>query len=68
MDDAPVVQTHGGAVRGRLHQGMAVFRGIPYATAQRFRAPAADATWPGQLDATAFGQSHRRPVDAVLPR
>lgn len=54
MDDAPVVQLRDRAVRGTWNETVAVFRGIPYATAERFSPPDA-AIWDGALDATGFG-------------
>jgi para-nitrobenzyl esterase len=55
----PVVRTGGGSVRGRIEDGIAVFRGIPYAQPPagplRFAAPQPAVPWDGVRDATAFG-------------
>ncbi|GGY27232.1 carboxylesterase/lipase family protein [Streptomyces djakartensis] len=56
---APVVRTTAGAVRGRREEGLAVFRGIPFAAPPvgeaRFQAPRPAHTWDGIRDAYAFG-------------
>jgi para-nitrobenzyl esterase len=56
---APVVQTTRGAVRGAWEDGIAVFRGIPYAEPPvgelRFKPPTVRAHWEGVRDATSFG-------------
>jgi para-nitrobenzyl esterase len=55
----PEVPTAAGAVRGRQHDAVAVFRGIPYAQppvgALRFRAPVPAQRWDGVRDASEFG-------------
>jgi para-nitrobenzyl esterase len=60
MDIAePVVRTGGGQVRGRTSDGVAVFRGIPFAQPPvgelRFAAPRPALPWDGVREATAFG-------------
>ena len=52
--DAPRVSTTGGAVRGYRHNGLDIFKGIPYAKARRFHAPE-PARWEGTFDATSYG-------------
>jgi para-nitrobenzyl esterase len=55
----PEVLTTAGRVRGRVEQGNAVFRGIPFAKppvgALRFMAPVPPDPWDGVRAATAFG-------------
>jgi para-nitrobenzyl esterase len=55
----PEVVTTVGRVRGRIEQGNAVFRGIPFAQPPvgplRFLAPEPPAAWDGVRDAAAFG-------------
>jgi len=73
----PVVTTRQGAVRGVVENGVAVFRGIPYAEApvgrRRFTPPVRVARWEGVRDARRFGdicpQTGESPIDsASLPR
>jgi para-nitrobenzyl esterase len=56
---APVVRTTAGAVRGRTEEGLAVYRGIPFAAPPvgeaRFMAPRPAHAWDGVRDAYAFG-------------
>ena len=52
---AALVRTGSGAVRGYLHDGLAVFKGIPYARAARFHAPEAVPPWTGEFDACSYG-------------
>lgn len=48
--------TTGGLVRGRLEEGLAVFRGIPFASLPvRFGAPQPPTSWEGVRECTAFG-------------
>ncbi|MGI6106432.1 MAG: carboxylesterase/lipase family protein [Lachnospiraceae bacterium] len=49
-----VVQTDRGKVRGYDFRGIHIFKGIPYARADRFHAPE-PLTWKDTLDCTSFG-------------
>ncbi|MFE7929024.1 carboxylesterase/lipase family protein [Streptomyces sp. NPDC057456] len=64
-DPDPVVTTPYGAVRGRHENGIAAFRGIPYAAppfgARRFRPPVPPEPWDGVRDAGAFGATPPKP-------
>ena len=53
--DTAVVQTARGKIQGYLHDGLAIFKGIPYATAVRFHAPEPVSPWEGILDASSYG-------------
>ncbi|MGV9283053.1 carboxylesterase/lipase family protein [Streptomyces sp. NPDC003730] len=65
----PVVRTGCGAVRGRDEDGLAVFRGIPFAQAPvgdaRFAAPRRPRPWDGIRDAYAFGPPPPQDLGAV---
>jgi para-nitrobenzyl esterase len=56
---APEARTTAGAVRGQAEDGLAVFRGIPFACPPvgelRFAAPEPPEPWAGTRDATTFG-------------
>ena len=60
-----VVETQQGAVRGRVVDGVHVFKGIPYAAApfgaNRFRAPQPAVPWTGVRDALEFGPKSPQP-------
>ncbi|MDR6977839.1 para-nitrobenzyl esterase [Streptomyces sp. 3330] len=64
-DPGPVVTTPYGAVRGRYENGIAAFRGIPYAAppfgARRFRPPVPPEPWDGVRDAGSFGATPPKP-------
>ncbi|WP_405963003.1 carboxylesterase family protein [Streptomyces sp. NBC_00723] len=64
-DPDPVVTTPYGAVRGRYENGIAAFRGIPYAAppfgARRFRPPVPPEPWDGVRDAGVFGATPPKP-------
>ena len=57
----PVVPTESGAVQGIVEDGVAAFRGIPYAASpvgdQRFAAPQRHPQWDGTRDASRSGPS-----------
>lgn len=50
-----LVSTRLGKVRGYAHDGLLIFKGIPYAKARRFHAPEPLEPWEGVLDATSYG-------------
>ena len=54
MDSAPRVHLHDSVARGTWRDGIAVFRGLPYATAARF-APPVPVTPTSDLEALDFG-------------
>lgn len=53
-NDAPVVKTTGGRLRGFTYRGIHHFLGVPYGTAKRFFSPA-QAKWSGVKDAFVRG-------------
>ncbi len=72
----PVVKTRDGAVRGSLVDGVATFKGIPYAAPpfgpNRFRAPQPVAAWDGVRDVLHYGPTVLKPpyfppFDVLLP-
>lgn len=50
-----LVTTSRGAVQGYEHDGLLVFKGIPYAKAARFHSPEEADAWTGVLDASSYG-------------
>ncbi len=58
------VTTSRGVVRGDERDGVQRYRGIRYATAERFRPPVPVEAWAGELDATAFGPIAPQPPGA----
>ncbi|MFE7426569.1 carboxylesterase/lipase family protein [Streptomyces sp. NPDC057545] len=71
-----IATTGQGKVRGRFHNGIATFLGIPYAAppfgAHRFRAPAPVESWEGVRDALEYGPTapkrpYRPPLDRLIP-
>ena len=71
----PVVKTAQGSVRGSARDGVACFKGIPYAAAPhgklRLKAPAPANPWKGVRDATKFGPTvpkapYRLPYAGIL--
>ena len=50
-----IVETCFGKVRGAKYDGMYVFKGIPYAEAERFHAPHAPKKWNNIYDCTVYG-------------
>ena len=54
-DGSTVVETTLGRLQGYAHDGLYIFKGIPYATARRFHAPEPLAPWEGVKDACSYG-------------
>lgn len=50
-----VVETKQGKVRGFEYDGISIFKGIPYAKAERFHSPKPVEPWEGVFEATNFG-------------
>ena len=55
MSPEPIVETRAGKVRGASEDGVIAFKGIRYATAERFMPPRAVAPWADIQDTLAFG-------------
>jgi len=53
--DIAIVQTASGKVRGYIHKGTFVYKGIPYAQAERFMPPAKPDAWEGIKSSMAWG-------------
>src|SRR5215204_134416 len=68
---APVVTTTAGRVRGVIHDGVHVYRGIPYAApptgARRFMPPAPAVSWSGIRDMVAPGPRAPQPARPMIP-
>jgi para-nitrobenzyl esterase len=54
-DDVPTAATTSGYVAGVQANGVNSFKGIPYAVAERWKAPTAPASWTGVREAFSFG-------------
>jgi para-nitrobenzyl esterase len=64
-----IVDTSAGKVRGIEKRGVWQYRGIPYARAERFRAPRPVEPWSGVSDASEFGliaPQNPSPTEAML--
>ena len=53
--DSALVRTAQGLVQGYVFDGLLIFKGIPYARAQRFHAPQPLEPWEGVFDANSYG-------------
>ncbi len=64
-NDGPVVSAAAGNVQGEIRDGIASYKGIPYAAAPtgdlRWKPPAKASDWEGVLDATEFGPACYQP-------
>ena len=70
-DERTQVMTAAGIVRGYLYDGIYVFKGVPYARAQRFQKPEDTPPWEGVRDCTSYGYvspllNQERPVGELL--
>lgn len=54
-DDVPVVETKAGKLKGYGVDGIFIFKGVPYARAERFQMPQEVKPWEGVRDATSYG-------------
>lgn len=66
-EDISLVKTEGGLLRGSVEDGVAAFRGIPYAAPPvgelRFRPPAPPEAWTGVRDAKTFARRAAQNAD-----
>ena len=53
--ESAVAATTKGKVRGYVYDNISIFKGIPYAKAERFHAPEPVEPWEGVLDVTSYG-------------
>lgn len=53
--DVAVTSTESGKVRGFIHNGIFTYKGIPYATAERFIPPVKPEPWEGVRSSTSWG-------------
>lgn len=53
-DDVPVLETTSGKLKGCFYDGTYIFKGVPYAYADRFQMPV-PSEWTGVKDATSYG-------------
>lgn len=54
FDDVPVLETTGGKLRGYFYNGAYIFKGVPYAYADRFQMPK-EMKWEGVKEAHSYG-------------
>lgn len=53
-DDEPIIETTGGKLKGYFYNREHIFKGIPYAEAERFQMPK-EVKWEGVKDASSYG-------------
>lgn len=61
-----LVETRYGKVQGEVLDGVAVWKGIPYARAERFRPPEPPQAWPGVREAKDFGPAAPQPKQQLM--
>lgn len=61
-NQTPIVRTTYGDISGVIEDGIFVFRGIPYAKAERFMPPQDADKWKGVLECTQFGPAAKQIV------
>jgi para-nitrobenzyl esterase len=61
-----IVGTQAGEVQGFVRDGISTFRGLPYATAERFMPPVKAAAWTGRRPTLSYGNICPQPVSAEL--
>ncbi len=66
-DETALVQTTGGIVHGYEYDGISIFKGIPYAHAERFKDPV-PASWEGVFEATGYGYACSVIDEGGLPK
>ena len=54
-DNIAVTNTDAGKVKGYIHNGIYTYKGIPYATSERFTAPQKPKPWTGVRSSMAYG-------------
>ena len=54
-ENVAVTQTNSGKVRGYIQNGIFIYKGIPYAEANRFEAPHAPKSWAGVRSSMSYG-------------
>lgn len=54
FDDVPVLETSGGKLKGYFYNGEYIFKGVPYAYADRFQMPK-EMKWDGVREAASYG-------------
>lgn len=54
-DDVPPVNTDAGKLQGYYYDGLYIFKGVPYAEAERFHMPKRVKPWEGVKDACSYG-------------
>jgi para-nitrobenzyl esterase len=64
----PLVQTESGKVRGYIHTGTYIFKGIPYAQAERFMPPQKPTPWEGYKSTLTYGPWSPQTLSGSLTR